>query len=78
MIRYNYLPNLQEQFSFEDENQNEVRFWINKETGDFHIKMDDQEKIIPFEIGIRIVDLLATKQENFKESKKANWYRKLI
>lgn len=73
-IRHNYLPNLQEQFSYNDE----ITFWISHDTGDLHISTDGKEQIIPFEIGIRIVDLLAKKQEVIRESKKRNWVKILF
>lgn len=42
-LRHNYLPDLQEQFSYDDK----VTFWIDKETGDMHIRTDKGEEVIP-------------------------------
>lgn len=77
MIRHNHTHTLQEQFSYEDENGKETRLWVNTETGDLHIKTDGNEKIIPFEVGIKIIDLLRTKQEIFTESQKTDFMDKI-
>lgn len=77
MIRYNHTHSMQEQFSYEDENGNETRLWISHETGDLHIRTDGTEKIIPFEVGIKIIDLLRTKQEIFTESQKLDFMDKI-
>lgn len=77
-LRHNYLPDLQEQFSYDDK----VTFWIHKDTGDLHIKTDKGEEVIPHLIGIRILDLLVKHQEVYREGKRLDWadriYRKLI
>lgn len=69
-LRHNYLPDLQEQFSYDDK----VTFWINKDTGDLHIRTDKGSDIIPHLIGIRILDLLVKQQEVYRESVKKGWF----
>lgn len=69
-LRHNYLPDLQEQFSYNDQ----VTFWINKETGDLHIRTDKGEEVIPHLIGIRILDVLVKQQEVYRESVKKRWF----
>jgi hypothetical protein len=77
-LRHNYLPDLQEQFSYDDK----VTLWIDKETGDLHIRTEKGSDIIPNLIGIRILDLLVKQQEIYREGKRLDWadriYRKLI
>lgn len=76
-LRHNYLPDLQEQFSYNDQ----VTFWIHKETGDLHIRTDKGEEVIPHLIGIRILDLLVKQQEVYRESNRPSWlgkYGKLL
>ena len=73
-LRHNHLPDLQEQFSYD----NKVTFWIDKETGDLHIKTDKGEQAIPHIIGIRILDLLVKQQEIYRESKRHRWMKKWL
>lgn len=73
-LRHNYLPDLQEQFSYNDQ----VTFWIDKETGDLHIKTDKEEEVIPHLIGIRILDLLVKQQEVYREGKRNKWVKKWL
>ena len=69
-LRHNYLPDLQEQFSYDDK----VTFWIDKQTGDLHIRTDKGSDTIPHLIGIRILDLLVKQQEIYRESVKKGWF----
>lgn len=69
-LRHNYIPDLQEQFSYNDQ----VTFWIHKETGDLHIRTDKGEEVIPHLIGISILDLLVKQQEVYRESVKKGWF----
>ena len=73
-LRHNYLPDLQEQFSYNDQ----VTFWIDKETGDLHIRTDKGEEVIPHLIGIRILDLLVKKQEIYMDGKKRSFMSKFL
>lgn len=73
-LRHNYLPDLQEQFSYNDQ----VTFWIDKETGDLHIKTENGEEVIPHLIGIRILDLLVKQQEVYREGKRLSWMKKWL
>lgn len=77
-LRHNYLPDLQEQFSYDDK----VTFWIHKETGDLHIRTDKGEEVIPHLIGIKILDLLVKQQEVYREANRLDWadriYRKFL
>ena len=69
-LRHNHLPDLQEQFSYDDK----VTFWIDKETGDLHIRTEKGEEVIPHLIGIRVLDLLVKRQEIYRESVKKGWF----
>lgn len=71
-LRHNYLPDLQEQFSYNDK----VTFWIDKETGDLHISTDKWKEVIPHLVAIKILDILVKQQEVYMEGKQLSWMKK--